>query len=61
MNVTIHAPVHVEGSAGTPEQNDDLAKRMARQMESTMRGTVVDELRRQMRPGNMLAQRGTRV
>ncbi|MGR3315492.1 hypothetical protein [Roseovarius indicus] len=61
MNVTIHAPVHVEGSAGTPEQNDDLAKRMARQMESTMRGVVVSEIQKQMRPGNMLAQRGSRV
>ncbi len=61
MSVTIHAPVHVEGSAGTPEQNDDLAKRMARQMESTMRGVVVSEIQKQMRPGNMLAQRGARV
>ena len=60
MNVTINAPVHVEGSAGTPEQNDDLAKRMARQFEATMRGTVVSEIQKQMRPGNMLAQKGGR-
>ncbi|MGJ8590034.1 MAG: hypothetical protein ACSHXW_18125 [Yoonia sp.] len=52
--VTISAPVTVNGSAGTPEQNDDLAKQMARQMEGTMRGAVMDELRRQMRPGNLL-------
>ncbi len=56
--VNISAPVSVEGSAGTPEQNEDLAKRMARSMESTMRGVVVDELRRQMRPGgNMMSGR----
>ncbi|NDW43666.1 hypothetical protein [Ruegeria sp. PrR005] len=52
--ITIHAPVTVNGSAGTPEQNTDLAKRMAREMEMTMRGVVVDEIRRQMRPGNMM-------
>ncbi len=52
--ININAPVTVEGSAGTPEQNNDLAKKMAREMENTMRGVVVDELRRQHRPGNML-------
>jgi hypothetical protein len=45
MTVTINAPVTVNGSAGTPEQNNDLAAKMARQMEGTMRGVVVDELR----------------
>lgn len=52
--VNINAPVTVNGSAGTPEQNNDLAKKMAREMEATMRGVVVDEIRRQGRPGNML-------
>ncbi len=52
--ISISAPVTVEGSSGTPEQNQDLAKRMAREMEMTMRGTVVSELQRQLRPGNML-------
>lgn len=56
MNVSINAPVHVEGSAGTPEQNDDLAKKMAKQMEGTMRGVVMDEMRKQMKPGNMLGR-----
>lgn len=56
QHVTIHVPVTVEGSAGTPEQNEDLAKKMAKQMEGTMRGVVVDELRKQTRPGNMLGQ-----
>ncbi|WP_318337711.1 hypothetical protein [Defluviimonas sp. D31] len=54
QNVTISAPITVNGSAGTPEQNADLARRMAREIEGTMRGVVVDELRRQMRPGNLL-------
>lgn len=60
MAVTINAPVTVNGSAGTPEQNNDLAKQMARQMEGTMRGVVVDELRNQMRTGNLLNNRRAR-
>lgn len=52
--VTINAPVTVNGSAGTPEQNSDLAGRIAKTMEASMRGVVVDELRKQMRPGNMM-------
>lgn len=58
--VNINAPVTVNGSAGSPEQNADLAKRMAREMEATMRGTIADEMRRQMRPGNMLNSRRSR-
>ncbi len=52
--ISISAPVTVNGSAGTPDQNNDLARKMARELESTMRGTVVTEIQRQMRPGNML-------
>ncbi|WP_415402894.1 phage tail tape measure protein [Tateyamaria sp. SN3-11] len=58
--ITINAPVTVNGSAGTPEQNADLAKHMGRQMEATMRGVVVQEITAQMRPGNMLNRAGTR-
>ncbi|CUX42438.1 MULTISPECIES: D-alanyl-D-alanine carboxypeptidase family protein [Agrobacterium] len=50
--ITINSPVTVNGSSGTPEQNQDLAKRMAKEMEASMRGIVSDELRRQSRPGN---------
>ncbi|WP_424976808.1 phage tail tape measure protein [Leisingera sp. S232] len=55
--ITINAPVTVEGSAGTPEQNAELARRISREMEMTMRGVVVDELRKQSRPGNMMNNR----
>lgn len=58
QQIAINAPVTVNGSAGTPEQNADLAARMAKQMEATMRGVVSDELRRQTRPGNMMNSRG---
>lgn len=50
---TVNAPITVNGSAGTPEQNADLARRMRKEMEATMRGVVADEMRKQTRPGNM--------
>lgn len=55
--ISIHAPITVNGSAGTPEQNADLAGKMARQMEATMRGVVASEIRKQSRPGNTLNSR----
>ncbi|KIP99272.1 tail protein [Agrobacterium tumefaciens] len=55
--ISISAPITVNGSAGTPEQNQDLAKRVSKQMESTMRGVVADEMRRQTRPGNFANSR----
>ncbi len=58
QQISINAPVTVNGSAGTPQQNDDLARKMAKQMEVTMRSVVADEVRRQARPGNFLNQRG---
>lgn len=54
--VNISAPVSVSGSAGTPDQNADLAKQMAREMEQSMRNVVVSELSRQLRPGAMLSR-----
>ncbi|WP_170760389.1 hypothetical protein [Ruegeria lacuscaerulensis] len=56
-NVTINSPITVNGSAGTPQQNADLAERMSAQLEASMRGVVVDEMRRQGRPGNMANNR----
>jgi hypothetical protein len=55
--ISINAPITINGSAGTPEQNADLAQKMAKQMEATMRGAVADEIRRQSRPGNFLNSR----
>ncbi len=59
-SVEINAPITVNGSAGTPEQNADLAKKMAKELENTMRGVVISEIRTQMRPGNLLNSRVTR-
>ncbi|UWQ40058.1 hypothetical protein K3718_10775 [Leisingera aquaemixtae] len=55
--ITINAPVTVNASGGSPEQNADLAKRISRDMEATMRGTIVREIQTQLRPGNMLNSR----
>ena len=52
---TVNATVHATG--GTPEQNQDLAQRTSRQIEGLIRTTVVDEITRQMRPGNVLSSR----
>ncbi|KQN72405.1 tape measure protein [Devosia sp. Leaf64] len=54
---TVTNNIKVEGSAGTPEQNADLSKQMARQLEATMRGVVASELHKQTRQGNILNTR----
>jgi len=57
QTITISAPITVEGSSGTPEQNQDLAKRMSRELEVTMRSVVAAELTRQSKPGNFMNTR----
>ncbi|MDQ0421116.1 muramidase (phage lysozyme)/molecular chaperone GrpE (heat shock protein) [Peteryoungia aggregata LMG 23059] len=57
QQITISAPITVNGSAGTPEQNSDLAAKMAKQLEVTMRSVVNQEILRASRPGNLLNTR----
>ncbi|WP_199489452.1 hypothetical protein [Pseudotabrizicola alkalilacus] len=57
QTVTINAPVSVQGSSGSPEQNNDLARKIASQMENSMKLVFANELRKQMRPGAMLNNR----
>ncbi|TAU48171.1 hypothetical protein ELI44_09145 [Rhizobium ruizarguesonis] len=57
QQINISAPVTVNASGGTPEQNNDLAAKMARQMETTVRGVIADEMRKQTRPGNFMNSR----
>lgn len=52
QTISINAPITVEGSSGTPAQNDDLARKMAKEMETSVRSVISEELRRQSRPGN---------
>lgn len=51
----ISMPITVNASGGTPEQNRDLAGQVGRQVETIARGVVADEIRRQSRPGGMIA------
>lgn len=52
INQTVN--VTVNGNGGTPEQNNDLADRVGRQVRDELRGLMAEELRQQMRPGGML-------
>lgn len=58
QQINISAPVTVNANGGSAEQNADLAAKVGKELEATMRGVVVDELRRQSRPGNTLSRRG---
>ncbi|MFN3663088.1 hypothetical protein [Yoonia sp.] len=55
--ISISAPITVNGSSGTPAQNADLAKQMAKELEASMRGVVMAEIQRQGRPGAMLGRK----
>ena len=55
-NITINNSPTINATGGTPQQNEDVARRTAKEMEGVMRGVVVDEIIRQMRPGNILNQ-----
>ncbi|MBN8966125.1 MAG: hypothetical protein J0H89_12275 [Rhizobiales bacterium] len=48
--------IRVEGSAGTPDQNSDLAAKIGQEMQRAAQQLVAKELRTQMRPGGMLSR-----
>jgi muramidase (phage lysozyme) len=54
QTITINAPVTVNASGGTEAQNSDLSRKVAKQIEATMRTVVVSEIQKQMKPGNTL-------
>ena len=53
--VVINSTVNVNATGGTERQNDDLARRVGQQVKDNLRGLVTDEIRLQMRPGNLLS------
>lgn len=55
--VNISSPVTINGSSGTATQNQDLADRMGRELDATIRRSIIKEIQVQRRPGNMLAGR----
>lgn len=56
-SIVINAPIKIEGGGGSPAQNKDLADRMSRELDSTIRRSIQKEIQTQRRPGNMLAGR----
>jgi hypothetical protein len=52
--VSIAPTINVNASGGTPEQNNDLARKIAAETEASMRAVVQSEVVRMMRPGAML-------
>jgi hypothetical protein len=48
--------VTVNGSAGSPQQNSDLARQMGRQLEALMDQRIARQLRMQCRPGGLLSR-----
>jgi hypothetical protein len=54
QTVNNHVSVNVNGSAGTPAQNADLAAQIGKQVEASVRQLAMKELRLQMRPGGVM-------
>jgi tape measure domain-containing protein len=53
-NVAINSTINVNATGGTPEQNDDLAKRISTQVDGQLRGIVHQELQKASRPGGYM-------
>jgi tape measure domain-containing protein len=56
QSTTNNYNVNVSGGGGTPEQNQDLADRITKQLENVMGARAAKEIRQQQRPGGMLNQ-----
>jgi phage-related minor tail protein len=55
IGISQNITVNVTGSAGTEKQNNDLAAKIAGQLGPVAQSMVGKEIRRQMRPGGLLA------
>jgi hypothetical protein len=56
-SVAIQSTVNVNASGGTPEQNDDLARKVSRQVEGQIRATIQQEMQKASRPGGYMQRR----
>lgn len=54
-NIVLNTSVNVQGSAGTPDQNSDLAAKVGREMQGVVGSLVTKEISRQLRPGGLIA------
>lgn len=57
QNISIAPTITVNGSAGTPEQNADLAKQISKEFEGTVRGLIAKEMMIAARPGGFANSR----
>lgn len=58
QSVAVTNNISVSGGGGSAEQNDDLARKIGREVESSMRQTVISEIHTQRRPGGVLHRGG---
>ena len=54
--ITIAPKITVNAAGGTPAQNDDLARKIGKEVEGSVRGLVTKELLQQKRPGGLLSR-----
>lgn len=55
QQITQNVTVNVTASGGSPEQNDDLADKVGRQVRDQLKAMMLDEMIRQRRQGGVLA------
>lgn len=58
--VTLAPSITVNATGGTPAANDDLAARVSKAVEGSMRNIAAEEILKSQRPGNMGYRRNTR-
>ena len=54
--ITINAPVTVNASGGTPDQNADLAGQVSKALKQELSGLVQEQFLKQSRPGGMFGR-----
>ena len=52
--ITVAPTINIEGGSQGPEADEELARKITREMEEMTRAVVVSEMRMQMRPGGMV-------
>jgi hypothetical protein len=52
--IVVNAPITIEGSGGTPEQNNDLANKMQERLERAVRAAVDERIADNQRTNGLL-------
>ncbi len=56
QNVSVNSTINVTASGGTPEQNDDMARKISAHVDAQLRGLVHQELQKATRPGGYMSR-----